>query len=72
MGVDPVTGVQAPLFNPRTEVWSEHFQWSPNGTLILGLTPTGRVMVDALRLNNDLAIEVRRNWVLASWHPPAE
>jgi 5-methylcytosine-specific restriction endonuclease McrA len=23
--VDPQTGVTAPLFNPRTQVWAEHF-----------------------------------------------
>jgi hypothetical protein len=28
--------------------------------------------VEALHLNNDLAVEVRRNWVLAGWHPPEE
>lgn len=25
---------------------------------------------DALKLNNEVAVEVRRNWVLAGWHPP--
>ncbi len=25
---------------------------------------------EALKLNNELAVEVRRNWVLAGWHPP--
>ena len=30
----------------------------------------GRDAVEALRLNNELAVEVRRNWVLAGWHPP--
>ena len=71
-GVDPVEGARVSLFNPRTQVWNEHFRWSPDGTLILGLTPIGRATVDTLRLNNDLAVEVRRNWVLADWHPPEE
>ena len=71
-GVDPLDGVQVELFNPRTQVWREHFRWSPEGTLILGVTPVGRATVEALRLNNELAVEVRRNWVLASWHPPQE
>lgn len=59
-GVDPVEGARVSLFNPRTQVWNEHFRWSPDGTLILGLTPIGRATVDTLRLNNDLAAEVRR------------
>jgi hypothetical protein len=60
------------LFNPRQNVWKEHFRWGPDGTPILGLTPTGRATVGALRLNNEVAVEVRRNWVLAGWHPPEE
>jgi|GEM_PF-1413981 len=43
-----------------------------DGTLILGLTSVGRATIDALRLNSELAVEVRRNWVLAGWHPPEE
>jgi len=28
---DPVTDAVAPLFNPRRQVWSEHFLWSDDG-----------------------------------------
>lgn len=59
-GVDSLSGVTVELFNPRTQVWGEHFRWSPDGTRILGVTPIGRVTVEVLRLNNDLAVEVRR------------
>ena len=58
------------MFNPRTQVWSEHFRWSAEGAYIHGITPTGRATVAALQLNNALAVEVRRNWILAGWHPP--
>ena len=71
-GVDPLSGATVVLFNPRTQVWSKHFRWSPDGTQIIGLTSIGRATVEALRLNNELAVEVRRNWVLADWHPPEE
>ena len=67
---DPLTGEPAPLFNPRHENWSEHFRWSTDGVRIEGLTPAGRATVEALKLNNELAVEVRRNWVRAGWHPP--
>jgi hypothetical protein len=70
--IDPQDATMVPLFNPRTQIWSEHFHWSPNGTLIIGLTPIGRATVAALQLNNEVAVEVRRNWVLAGWHPPKE
>lgn len=68
--IDPLTGNNAQLFNPHHDSWSNHFRWSADGVRIEGLTPTGRAMVEALKLNNELAVEVRRNWVRAGWHPP--
>ena len=58
------------LFNPRTQMWTEHFAWSPDGTLIIGLTPLGRATVVALRLNNEFIVVARRFWVEAGWWPP--
>jgi hypothetical protein len=34
------------------------------------LTSCGRATVNALRLNNKLALVVRNNWIKAGWHPP--
>lgn len=67
---DPQTGETAPLFNPRHQVWHEHFVWSQDGTEVLGRSSCGRATIGALRLNNSLAKAVRRNWVKAGWHPP--
>ncbi len=33
--VDPISGLRTPLFNPRTEIWREHFQWDKTDTLFL-------------------------------------
>ena len=71
-GVDPVTNQPVELFNPRTASWSEHFAWSDDGTQIIGMTACGRATVVALRLNNVLAVTVRRAWVAAGWHPPTD
>lgn len=68
--VDPETGAEVPLFNPRTQRWSEHFRWSDDGAHIIGLTPTGRATVLALRLNNEFIVPARRHWIQAGWHPP--
>lgn len=38
------------VFNPRTDVWSDHFEW--DGPIIQPLTPEGRVTVKILRLND--------------------
>ena len=40
-GVDPVTQIEASLFNPRKQDWKDHFKWSTDRTSIEGLTPTG-------------------------------
>jgi 5-methylcytosine-specific restriction endonuclease McrA len=69
--LDPETQSMVPLFNPRLQVWQEHFEWIANGTRILGLSPEGRATVLALKLNNPLAVRVRSNWIQAGWHPPA-
>ena len=70
--VDPLTGESITLLNPRTQRWHEHFAWSLDGTLIVGLTPCGRATVVALRLNNEYVVEARRFWVEAGWWPPAD
>jgi hypothetical protein len=70
---DPDTGLPTPLFNPRTQRWSEHFRWAEDGVRILGTTPIGRATAAALHLGDDPeAMAVRGYWVLAGWHPPLE
>ena len=47
---DPFSNILTPLFNPRTQVWADHFRW--DGATILPLTSEGRVTVKVLRLND--------------------
>ncbi len=68
--VDPRTEKRAPLYNARTQLWSEHFTFSPDGGLIIGKTPTGRATVAALQLNRPRAVLLRRLWIKAGWKPP--
>ncbi|HWE61772.1 MAG TPA: hypothetical protein VHB98_08680 [Chloroflexota bacterium] len=70
-GLDPITEQQVRLFNPRSQLWAEHFAWSAGGLQVIGLTPCGRATVIALQLNNVIAVLVRREWIAADWHPPA-
>lgn len=68
---DPESGATVPLFNPRTQAWTDHFCWCEDGLRIIGLTPVGRATVQALHLSDDPdALEVRSYWILAGWHPP--
>ena len=70
-GTDPDSGEIVVLFNPRRQVWSDHFRWEADGRLIVGSTPTGRATVEALKLNNEYLVQARARWVAAGWHPPA-
>lgn len=69
---DPETSEIVTLFNPRGESWDEHFRWNEDGTEIIGLTPTGRATVAALKLNNPVIVVTRRLWISAGWWPPGE
>ena len=64
---DPQTGADAPLFNPRRDVWWTHFRWK--GACIVGLTPTGRATVVALNMNRPLAQALRAEKIYR--HPPS-
>lgn len=69
---DPLTGQPVPLYNPRSQAWSDHFAWSSDGDQIIGLTPVGRATVVALQLNTPLRVQARQRWVLVGWHPPRD
>jgi hypothetical protein len=60
---DPQTKSIVPIFNPRTQIWNEHFGWSDDFTRIIGKTPTGRGTVADLNLNRKRIVLVRRNWI---------
>lgn len=70
--VDPLDGVEVPLYDPRRQPWHEHFVWRQTGLVIEGITPTGRATVEALQLNNSFIIRARRHWIAVGWHPPAD
>jgi hypothetical protein len=69
---DPETRRIVPLFNPRTQIWAEHFEWAEEGTVIRGKTPTGRATVATLNVNHPDIVAARRLWVIAGWHPPKD
>jgi HNH endonuclease len=70
MVVEPNFGVEVALFNPRGDIWSEHFIWSADGLQILGLTATGRATVAALDLNRERVLAIRQADLAIGRHPP--
>lgn len=65
---DPQTGETVKIFNPRQQIWKEHFEW--DGVRVIGLTATGRATIDALRMNRALILAIRAEEELLGRHPP--
>jgi hypothetical protein len=70
-GIDPVSAELAVLYHPRLMDWHEHFAWSADATLAIGLTATGRVTVILLKLNREGVVNLRQVLKMAGQHPPA-
>ncbi len=70
--IDPLIGETVPLFNPRTQKWSDYFAWSLDSTSVEGLTPIGRATIVALRMNHPVIVSARSRWAISGWHPPSD
>jgi len=75
-GRDAETGMVAPIFNPRQEIWADHFAWDVTRIRIVGRTSTGRATIDLLDLNDDrhdgAVLRIRQRDVADGYHPPPE
>jgi len=56
------SGENARLFNPRRDVWAEHFRVRPETFEIESLTEIGRGTINRLRLNNPVQLKARLLW----------
>ena len=68
--IDPATGLMASLYNPRKDIWNEHFEWYENYTIIRGISPTGRATEKRLVLNRIGIVNLRQLLVEKGYHPP--
>jgi len=68
--LDPVTRKIEPIYNPRIQIWDEHFLWDETLTHIFGLTPTGRATVKGLKMNRVESINLRMVLAAFDRHPP--
>jgi hypothetical protein len=55
--VDPQTDQSAFLFNPRRDIWAEHFRLEAG--CIAGITPAGRATAALLQFNTTKRIRLR-------------
>jgi hypothetical protein len=66
--IDPHSGSEVSLFNPRRDNWHTHFQW--DGIYLVGLTPAGRATIETLNMNRVLILAIRYEEALRGRHPP--
>ena len=67
---DPISQTVAVFYNPRKDIWNEHFVWNEDFTEIIGKTAKSRATIKTLKLNRQSVINLRRILVLAGEHPP--
>lgn len=65
--IDPITRKLVALFNPRLQIWSEHFR--VNGGEIVPLTASGRATERLLKLNLQSRLEVRAELAAVGLYP---
>jgi HNH endonuclease len=69
-GFDLATQQDVALFHPHCQSWLDHFAWDADKTLLIGLTPVGRVTIALLKMNRPQLIRIRKMWVKMGEHPP--
>lgn len=69
--IDPVTGLNAALFNPRKQDWNSHFTWDESSTTMIGISPSGRATIERLSLNREGLVNLRQVLAEAGKHPPS-
>jgi hypothetical protein len=67
-GIDPRTGLLTRLFNPRQDLWMEHFRF--DGPVVVGLTDVGRTTVVVLAINQASQVAVRQALLDEGLFPP--
>jgi hypothetical protein len=68
--LDSATGEWVNLYNPRTQLWDDHFYWAEDGLKIIGKTPVGRATIERLRMNRERILTARTHWIKWGVHPP--
>ena len=62
-GIDPLTGTDVRLFNPRIDDWIVHFLLNRETAEVEGQTSIGRATVEILLMNAEQPIRARRNLI---------
>ena len=57
--IDPQSNQPTSLFNPRSQIWSEHFEL--RGPIVRGRSPEGRATVALLKMNSPERVRLRQS-----------
>ena len=68
-GVDPSSGAEVRLFDPRQDRWPDHFYADLDTGELIGLTTIGRATLAALRMNGEPQRAARRLWLRLGLFP---
>jgi hypothetical protein len=72
VALDTETDQIVRLFDPRHQLWTEHFAWTVGADRMVGLSAVGRATIVALNLNRPSLVRARQAWQSVSWHPPRD
>jgi HNH endonuclease len=68
-GIDPKSKIEIPLFNPRQDYWSEHFDVDSDSGMLIGKTVTGELTIAALKMNSQTQVTARQFWIRLALFP---
>jgi hypothetical protein len=60
--IDEETKTEIRFFNPRLDIWTEHFIFQKDSGEISAATEIGEVTIDCLKINSRAQIEARKRW----------
>ncbi|MGD1938070.1 MAG: HNH endonuclease [Cyanophyceae cyanobacterium] len=67
--IDPQSGTEVRLFNPRNDQWSEHMEANLDLGIITGKTDIGRGAVQRLKMNGEPQVQARKLWTQLNLFP---
>ncbi|BAZ53445.1 hypothetical protein NIES4103_61210 [Nostoc sp. NIES-4103] len=65
--IDPMNGEITPLFNPRSQSWTDHLKLEDG--YIVGLTAIGRTTIFLLKLNDLTRVQIRQALIMQKLYP---
>ncbi len=66
-GIDPLSEGLVRLFNPRIDIWSEHFRQELSGEIV-GMSAIGRTTAYVLDMNEPRRVELRAEIIVLGEH----